>query len=99
MKRKIIYSLLVLFSQNFVLNAQESDSAKQLKEVTVTATRTEKNPDDVGRSITVITAEDIKKSSYNSLGELLSAEAGIYLVGANQNIGNTQSIFMRGANS
>jgi vitamin B12 transporter len=94
-----MYSLMVLINQNFLLSAQQNDSTKQLKEVTVTATRTEKDADKVGRSVTVITSDDIKKYSYNSLGELLSAQAGIYLVGSNQNIGGTQSIFMRGANS
>ncbi|MEW6467624.1 MAG: TonB-dependent receptor [Bacteroidota bacterium] len=98
MKRKMYYMLLALMVQAMALMGQ-NDSLVTISEITVTATRSEKHPDEVGRSVTVITADSIKSLAYNSLGELLAAEAGIYLVGANQNIGNTQSIFMRGSNS
>jgi vitamin B12 transporter len=81
--------------------AQQQDTLKtlQLKEVIVTATRTEKNVADVGRSITLITSDNIKSSIYNSVSELLSQQEGIYIVGSNQNPGMIQSIFSRGANS
>ena len=81
------------------LSAQDSLKNKQLTEVVVSASRTERNIDDVGRSVTVISSDDIKKSGANSLAELLTEQEGIYVVGAGQNPGMTTSIFTRGANS
>ena len=77
----------------------EPDTAKNLSEVVITATRTEKKLDEVGRSVSVITADDIKRSGANSLAEILSLSEGIYITGTQQNFGANQSLFMRGANS
>lgn len=73
--------------------------AKHMAEIIVTATRTEKAIDDVGRSVSVISSGDIKKSGANSVAELLSLTEGIYISGTQQNFGSNQSIFIRGANS
>lgn len=70
-----------------------------LNEVVVTATRSEKNIEEVSRSITVITSEQIRASGANTLSEVLSSQEGIYIVGTGQTPGSLQSIFMRGANS
>lgn len=81
--------------------AQSTDTLRNatFSEIMITATRSEKKPEDVGRGITVITAADIQKSNYLHVGDLLAKQAGIYVVGAGQNPGMTQSIFMRGSNS
>jgi vitamin B12 transporter len=81
--------------------AQQGDTlkTKELKPLVVSATRMEKNADSIGRSITVITSDELKNSVYNSLAEVISSKEGIYVVGAEQNPGMAQSIFMRGANS
>lgn len=71
----------------------------QLPEVVVTATRLARNPADVGRSITVISREQIDNSIFNSVAEALSQHPGIYVVGTGQNPGMLQSIFLRGAAS
>lgn len=84
------------------LNAQEntdSSKAKQLKEVVISATRSEKNLNEIGRSITVITSENIQKSGSNSVSELLNSMEGCYVVGAQQNPGSLNTAFLRGANS
>jgi vitamin B12 transporter len=81
------------------VSAQDSLKSKQLSEVVISATRSEKNINDVGRSISVITSDDIKKSGANSVAELLGQQEGMYVVGAGQNPGMTASIFTRGANS
>ncbi|MBI4931720.1 MAG: TonB-dependent receptor [Bacteroidetes bacterium] len=78
---------------------EDTSSAKHLEELVVTATRTEKKLDDIGRSVSVISADDIKNSGANSLAELLSLAEGIYITGVNQNFGANQSLFIRGANS
>jgi vitamin B12 transporter len=83
--------------------SQEStrDSTKiyPLKEVVVTATRSEKETGKIGKSVSLITREQIQSSFYNNLSELISSQEGIYIVGTGQNYGMNQSIFMRGANS
>lgn len=81
--------------------AQQNDSLRSstFSEVVITATRSEKKPAEVARGITVITAEEIQKLNYLHVGELLARQAGLYLVGAGQNPGMTQSLFMRGSNS
>ncbi len=98
--------LLALFSVTLVeLRAQVASSTfpldtlktYTLPEIVVTATRSEKNPNDVGRSVTVLTAEQVKRSLMHSVGELLAWQAGMYTVGAGQNFGANQTVFLRGA--
>lgn len=79
----------------------ESDTliTYQLPEIVVTATRLERDPASVGRSVSVISTEAIRSNIPLSVGEVLTKQEGIYTVGAGQNPGMTQSIFMRGSSS
>lgn len=86
-------------TQPEVTEEPDTSSATRIPEVVVSATRTEQKLDEVGRSVSVISADDIKNSGANSLAELLNMSEGIYVVGSGQNPGSIQSLFMRGANS
>lgn len=77
----------------------DTSAAKQLSEVIVSATRTPKKLDDIGRSVSLISKEDIKNSGANSVAEVLSQYEGIYITGTQQTFGANQSMFMRGSNS
>ena len=79
--------------------SSEPDTSKHLSEFVVTASRTEKKLDNIGRSVSVISSENIKNSGANSVAELLSLAEGIYITGSQQNFGANQSLFIRGANS
>jgi outer membrane cobalamin receptor len=72
------------------------DSSVQLKEVVVTATKTEKEPQDVTQSVTVITAADIQKSSATTAAEVVREAAGVDIrdYGAR---GSTSEISLRGS--
>lgn len=78
---------------------EDTSSVQRMPEVVVTASRTEQKIEDAGRSVSVISADDIKASGANTLAELLNMAEGIYIAGAGQNFGSNQSLFMRGANS
>jgi vitamin B12 transporter len=99
------FPLSVLYSSNRGANDSllqgRTDTGKvyQLKEVVVTATRSEKELADVGRSVTLITEGQMRNSMYNDVSELLSQQEGLYIVGNGQNPGMLQSIFTRGAAS
>lgn len=89
------------FSQTTSQEAIHPDSTKiyRFPEVTVTATRSERDVASVGRSVTVITSNEIKNSSSNSVAELLSRQEGIYINGTSQTPGSFQNIYLRGANA
>lgn len=99
--KKLFIPILGLLVNIVVGQDLPADTTKiyPLKEVVITATRSEKNPADVGRSITLITSENIQNSVNNNVSELLSNHEGMYIVGNGQNFGMHQSIFMRGASS
>jgi vitamin B12 transporter len=86
------------FSQN---NSQQSDTIKtvSLTEVVISATRDAKNVSDVPKSVSIIPMEKINSTIYSSVGDLLTKEAGIQLIGGRQNFGASQTMFIRGANS
>lgn len=94
-------ALWMLVNLSIVSFAQQTDSikTKELAPLVVSATRMEKNADSIGRSITVISSEELKNTVNNNLGDVLASREGIYVVGTEQNPGMAQSIFMRGANS
>ncbi len=85
--------------QDSLQNKGDTARLYPLKEIIVTATRSQKNPDDVGRNVTVITDEQMKNAAFQSVGEILGEQEGIYVVGTGQNPGTNQSIFMRGTAS
>jgi vitamin B12 transporter len=77
--------------------AQISDPAS-LPAVVVTATRQEQLMDDLIANVTLISREQIERSTARTLGELLSEQAGIQMTRSG-GPGTTEGIFIRGANS
>ncbi len=97
--RKYCLLLIVFVTASCVAWAQDSTRVTMLEEVVVSSSRTETPVIEAPRSVTVIGREKIHHSIYHSVGELLNAESGLFVVGANQTPGTNQNIFMRGANS
>src|SRR6267142_3792168 len=100
-KNKTMRKLIFVFAfANALFNAKaQNDSTRTLKEVIVSASRYDQKILETPRSVTVINSDAIRNSVYNSVGDLLSKQPGIYIVGSNQTPGTNQSLFMRGANS
>ncbi len=70
----------------------------QLKETVVTATRSESRADAVISDVTVITREDIERSTGRTLPELISRVSGVQMW-ANGGLGKNSSISIRGSES
>jgi vitamin B12 transporter len=96
--RKHLLSFPALLISFWVM-AQDSTKVTTLQEVVVSASRTEQPLIEIPRSVTVIHQAVLERSVYQSLGDLLNAQSGLYVVGANQTPGTNQNVFMRGANS
>ena len=77
-------------------NVSAADETVQIKEVVVTATRTEKEQKDVTQSVTVITAEDIKKSGATTAAEVIERTSGVEINDYGTR-GSLSNISIRGA--
>ncbi len=97
--RSIAGSAFILFALSVSGQQYDTINMAVLNEVVITATRNEKNLNSIGRSISVITREDIERSGALTVSELLDRQAGIIVVGAQQNPGSLNSIATRGANN
>jgi len=95
--RKILTAIALLLA--IKISAQDSTKTTVLQEIIVSASRTDQVLLDAPRSASVINRDMIEKTTFNSVGELLAAQEGIYVVGGNQTPGTNQSVFLRGANS
>ncbi len=73
MKRKQLLAALLCVATHLA----HAETATSLDEVVVTATRFNSAPESSAVSVTVITAEDIKKSAAKTLPTLLAQRAGI----------------------
>jgi len=73
-----------------------ADENVQLKEVVVTATKTEKQPQDVTQSVTVISADEIRTSGATNVAEVISTKAGV-MVNEQGPVGALQSVTLRGS--
>jgi len=78
-------------------SAKLVDTSKSLNEVVVTATRSPKKLADIGRVVTVIGPDEIKRSQGKTVPQLLNSVAGITFSGAQNNIGISSSLYVRGA--
>jgi vitamin B12 transporter len=75
-----------------------AEDAVQLKEVVVTATKTEKEPQDVTQNVTVITGDQIERSSAQSAAEAIDRASSVKLTETG-GPGSVTEINIRGANS
>ncbi|HRH59326.1 MAG TPA: TonB-dependent receptor [Chitinophagaceae bacterium] len=76
----------------------QTDTAT-LNDVVVTANKFEQKQNTTGKVITIITKEQIDKSSGKSLTQLLNEQGSIVINGALNNAGSVQTVFMRGAST
>ena len=94
MKRSIISSLISLIFVTPIFAAENI----QLDDVVVTATRVPQPREAVIADVSVIDAEEIKRSGQSTLVELLQQQPGIETTN-NGGAGKASGIFMRGTNS
>ena len=95
-----IYSITLLYLLlSGLAGAQDSTRTTMLDAVVVSASRTEQPIIEVPRSVTVIHERELQNNMYQSVGDLLNAQTGLFVIGANQTPGTNQNVFMRGANS
>jgi len=96
MKKVFIGVAAVIFSSS--LSAQQ-DSVKLLDEATVTANKFEQKQSTTGKVITVITKDQLDKSTGKTLSQVLNEQAGVVVNGALNNLGSIQTVFTRGAST
>ncbi len=97
MKKNFFLVTAVIFSST--LQAQQTDSARQLNEVIVTANKFPQKQAETGRVLSVITQEQLQRSYGKSLTEVINQQVGITINGANNNLGNNQTVYVRGASA
>ncbi|RYU63033.1 TonB-dependent receptor [Methylolobus aquaticus] len=78
--------------------AGQEPVARQLDEVVVTAARTQTPVNQIGSNVTVVTAEQIAERQYVDVADVLRYVAGLDVI-RNGGVGQTTSVFMRGADA
>ena len=70
---------------------------KNLEEVVVTANKTDQKLSQTGKVITILSDSILQKYQSQTLGELLSRQAGFMIVGSQSPFGTNQDVYLRGA--
>ncbi|WP_183559366.1 TonB-dependent receptor plug domain-containing protein [Mucilaginibacter sp. SP1R1] len=96
---KIIFGFGLLHLSLFASTLYAQDTARLLNNVVVTATRSPKKLADIGRVVTVISADQINHSQGKTLPQLLNTVPGLTFSGAQNAPGIATSIFLRGAST
>lgn len=97
--QRSIFVVAAMMISSPLLSQDDTARVKQLNEVVVIATRTEKKILDAPKSVTVITSKDFQQLPYQNVGDLLSRHEGIFVAGATQNPGSLQYLYLRGADA
>lgn len=99
----VVYVFLIVISISMEGNAYADDINKLddffLDEVVVTATRAEKSIKDVPASVSVITADDIKKMGISNIDEALVKVPGVYIPRLSGMASTISQTAMRGNNA
>jgi vitamin B12 transporter len=98
-KNKILIAAAIGFAQVLSINASFGQQAKELDEVVIMATKNDQKQSQTGKVVTLITREQLDRSSGKTLPELLSEQAGVIVGGATSNQGLNKGLFIRGSGS
>ena len=95
----MLYILIFFLLINpIILQAQVINDSSKIDEIIVKSIRSNSNIYQLGSSVEIITAEDIKKSSFNFVSEALQTSSGVY-VSQTGSFGGTATVRIRGASS
>jgi outer membrane cobalamin receptor len=92
----VLAVVLFLFYSLESQRATAEEAGIKLNEVVVTATKTEKDPQDVTQTVTVITADEIKKSSATNAAEVVRTATGVTLNDQGPD-GSLKTVSLRGS--
>ena len=92
MRTFFVVTAIMIGSQ---LHAQQDTSL--LDGVVITANKYPTKTSLTGKVVTVITKEQLEQSGGKDLSQILTAQTGIYIGGANSNAGKDKSLYLRGA--
>jgi vitamin B12 transporter len=98
-KNKLLIAAGFGLAQVLSMNASYAQQGRDLDEVVIMATKNDQKQSQTGKVVTVITREQLDRSSGKTLPELLSEQAGIIVGGATSNQGLNKALFIRGAGS
>jgi vitamin B12 transporter len=102
MSKKLITLSVGLIATTLLFGQKDSllqKNANSLDEVIVTANKIEQKQNTTGKVVSIITAAQLNAHAGQTVAQVLSEQAGIYLPGALSNAGTVPSIYMRGASS
>lgn len=94
MKKIFVVAALMAGSHTFA----QTDTGT-MNPVVVTANRFPQKQNTTGKVVTVITQEALLRSAGTTLPDLLNRQAGITVIGSQNNLGTNQDIFLQGAAS
>jgi vitamin B12 transporter len=79
--------------------ARAQDTSRVLKDVVITATKADQKQSQTGKVVTIISRQELERSSGKSVAQLLGEQAGIMINGGNSNPGLNKSVYLRGADT
>jgi vitamin B12 transporter len=97
--QKNFFAVAAMIISSPLLAQEDTSRVKQLNEVVVIATRTEKKVIDAPKSVSVITSKDFQQLPYQNVADLLGRYEGIFASGTFQNPGSLQYLYLRGADA
>ncbi|HYK43817.1 MAG TPA: TonB-dependent receptor [Parafilimonas sp.] len=99
MKKILTTALAAVSIASFAEAQTDSTKFNLLDELVVTATKSPKKLSETGKVLTVITQQQLQRSSSHSIGEILNEQTGLIVGGSTANAGTNQTIYLRGASA
>ena len=96
-QKTLLTACVCLATGAYAQETAKTVSNKNLDEVVVTANKTDQKISQTGKVITVISDSILQKYQSQTLGELLTRQAGFMIVGSQNSPGTNQDVYLRGA--
>jgi vitamin B12 transporter len=79
--------------------AHAQDTTRVLNDVAISATKINQKQSQTGKVVTVITRQQLERSSGKTVPELLNEQAGVMVNGSGSNLGLNKNLYLRGADA
>lgn len=98
-QKTLLTACICLAQRAYSQETVKTVSNKNLDEIVITANKTDQKLSQTGKVITVISDSMLQKYQSQTVGELLSRQAGFMIVGSQNSPGTNQDVYLRGAST